>query len=468
MKGKHIFSLFFSLFLLSFPFAPTAGANAGPPRWEALPSYGLGVQEDSPIRVEREDLTFDLSSGRFDWAPGGTVSAVYRMKNPGEAQNVQMAFPIAGDLPSIFNERVQVTLDGEPIDYLVYATNIASGGGYSSSYYLEDGSINQRVLPKFETIMKTVNLLPNEYQYLNQEQAEQITFDCHQPEGQLIEVMLKPSSTDVKILCEWAEKVLDEGTYWKIQFQSTSGLNPYLVILNGTVEITRVASVSYSSGSTTELSMDCIQRETKRLRPLLESIILSQSRYNGSSLPEIPDALYHLVVREMEKELADSSVISLGWDRTNIFSEERIFVLVYEVPFEAGQEREVGVQYSIKGTMDHSKNNTTVYTYGYLLNPAEHWASFKDLTLTVIPPVEYPYIVDTTIPMERQEDGTYTAWFPSLPEEDLSFTIYSKPEVTPIPGPFPWALVIQISLVALFAVFAIALFIRHIVLGKES
>ena len=42
----------------------------------------------------------------------------------------------------------------------------------------------------------------------------------------------------------------------------------------------------------------------------------------------------------------------------------------------------------------------------------------------------YPYVIASSLPLEKQEDGTYTAHTDGLPAEDLTFTLYSAPELS--------------------------------------
>jgi hypothetical protein len=87
------------------------------------------------------------------------------------------------------------------------------------------------------------------------------------------------------------------------------------------------------------------------------------------------------------------------------------------------------VSYPADGAMDERETASPLYTYEYLLNPASYWGDFKNLNITVIPPQTAPYIVESSIPMTRAEDGTYMASLDVLPETDLSFTLHADPEI---------------------------------------
>lgn len=87
--------------------------NSAPSFWEGFPySEVLSVQQDSPITVESEQLTFDFSGDRDgdNWAPVAKVLADYRMTNPTEdTLSVQMAFPFVARLSTLSVSDVAVS-----------------------------------------------------------------------------------------------------------------------------------------------------------------------------------------------------------------------------------------------------------------------------------------------------------------------------------------------------------------------
>ncbi len=47
--------------------------------------------------------------------------------------------------------------------------------------------------------------------------------------------------------------------------------------------------------------------------------------------------------------------------------------------------------------MDRTSTYDPLYTFDYLLNPAERWAGFTNLNIEIRPPKSNPYIVDSSI-----------------------------------------------------------------------
>ena len=79
--------------------------------------------------------------------------------------------------------------------------------------------------------------------------------------------------------------------------------------------------------------------------------------------------------------------------------------------------------------MDRRKTKEPVYIYDYILNPAENWNDFKKLNIKIIPPKGSPYVVESSIELNK-EGNIYTAALESLPKDDFTFTLYHKDEIT--------------------------------------
>lgn len=108
----------------------------------------------------------------------------------------------------------------------------------------------------------------------------------------------------------------------------------------------------------------------------------------------------------------------------------RIITLVYSVKFPKNSKKEISVSYKTNGTMDRRETAEPQFTYDYILNPARNWKGFKNLNIKIITPEEAPYIVTSSIELNKEDNNVYTAYSEELPEEDFSFTLYSKEKVT--------------------------------------
>jgi hypothetical protein len=80
--------------------------------------------------------------------------------------------------------------------------------------------------------------------------------------------------------------------------------------------------------------------------------------------------------------------------------------------------------------MDNTKTAKPLYSFDYILNPSKSWRDFKNLNIEIIPPKEAPYIVKSSVDLVRGKNKAYTAALPTLPEEDLSFSLYADKKIT--------------------------------------
>ena len=105
------------------------------------------------------------------------------------------------------------------------------------------------------------------------------------------------------------------------------------------------------------------------------------------------------------------------------------YALVYTVDFPAGDGREVAVSYRCHSFARREGTTHWTHDFTYLLSPAQHWAQFGTLDITVHTPEEFPYIVASSLPFEQSGEGLYTAHSDGLPQGALTFTLYPEPSI---------------------------------------
>lgn len=106
-------------------------ANSGPTSWEVSPSSeSLTIEEDSPIEVLHETLTFDANSNSTsDYSMTARVTAAYKMHNTSNQTHVsQMAFPFVSSYYDL-SDTMDVVVDGMTVPYRIYSGNPIDAGG---------------------------------------------------------------------------------------------------------------------------------------------------------------------------------------------------------------------------------------------------------------------------------------------------------------------------------------------------
>ncbi len=417
---KSIIILIISTYTIVF-------ANSGPVYWQGYPSSDImTVDKNSPIEVRSENLVFDFSDETMDlFSVKAIVTAEYEMANPAnEPQSVQMAFPFVERLDNINYDDIKITADGKELPYEAYIGKAV--GNYDNS--LEDTKENNF---DFDEIVNTIS---HDIYQANNFAADEI--------GKLYYIKIKPST--------------DEGIDFTVDFSYDQEKTNIL--------IKNFNSFSRSDGKV-RMASGCFEPQAAEIYVLGEDIDFNISGYTIGSLKEETNLFtYEILEKEVDvktylldyvksyylanfKHISDIQlynlyagaldkyfVNNLGFcSEHDIFAEsynERIITLVYTVEFLPASDKEVNVSYKTNGTIDKRKTSSPLYLFDYILNPAENWNKFNNLTIKIITPPEAPYIVDSSIELNKEENNIYTAALESLPENDLSFTLYSKERIT--------------------------------------
>ena len=380
---KHMRSGFAALLLLPALLLP-ARANSAPTRWEGSPgSEVLAVEENCPISVLHEDLSFQIAQAD-SYSLDARVTARYQMENPtGEARPVQMAFSLKESLRDFDPAAVSITADGTPVPFQLVWDGVPPG--YEPSAFD----------PEQTGTLYTFTLTPppedtgNDLTLRSPDGPLWVTFDgIHSYSGQ-----------------EDGSCTLGTDTGALVQVFSLNGELDYAV------------SGAYS-----------VETEELPFSTCFRSYLAE--RY-GERLGGYPDALAAFQYRQLEREWADSPVVMAEWLENADYSDLPLQFL-YTVDFPAGETVEVAVAYNTRSEGVREGTADWQHTFTYLLSPARHWADFGTLDLTVdAGESEYPYVISSSLPLEARSGGSYAAHVQGLPEEDLSFTLYSAPQLSP-------------------------------------
>lgn len=414
------FAVMFSDFIIAF-------ANSGPTFWRGYPSSDImSIDPDSKISVKGENLVFDFSHSDYSYYTiSGKVTADYDMVNTtSEKKSVQMAFPFVGKLDSLSREDINITADGSSLPYDIYLGDVVNshgnpfiedraadydfstivGGITNESYKGKNFSGNEmgklytiEMTPKVE---KGVNLAVDFN--LNHEKTKILAYgfngyERNDKKARITAWCYKPEVLKVFVLGE------------DIEFN----INGYI---DG--ELKKKTDRFTYNISTDELNFkDYLMEYVKKHTNIKNGGLVSKTQ------------LYNLYAKALDKFLTANQGYCSEYDLIGQENYERIMTLVYTVEFPPNSEREISISYRASGTMDKTKTKEPLYTFDYILNPAKNWSDFKNLNIKIIPPSTAPYIVDSSIEFEKNENA-YTAALDNLPDGDLSFTLYKNEKVT--------------------------------------
>ena len=384
------------------------------------------MEDDSPIIVDHERLTFDFSetyNDRNNNSPVGTVTADYQMTNPtDEMLTVQMAFPFVEDLYSLSVSDIAISADVAAVPYEIYIdpndinTSDDSGEGFVYNYGTLGHILKQEwSLPGFnlnsEATLYRFIASSREKPYLDFE----VSFDSDQEQTFLI------------------EKDFGGVSY----FEDGRGALNSRIIENIEAEVLVLGkdpgftyAVLTDQGEKAE--QDCYQLEIIRdsvdPREYLYSLI--REEFSDDTAAAISDTqLFNLFLHKLWEHRLNNTSSSLH-EGFSGFYEDRIFTLVYQVKFPPHSTRSISVGYLTDGTMDRRETVSPKYSYTYLLSPARNWADFGNLDIEVVTPREAPYMIENNLDLSKDGENRYSTHLDGLPKSELTFTLYEKETIT--------------------------------------
>ena len=402
-------------------------ANSGPVFWQGYPSSDImTVDRNSPIEVKSENLIFDFSDeNNNSYSVQANVTAQYEMTNPtDETQSVQMAFPYVERLSNVNYENIKITADGKELPYEVYAGKVVNSYGNSFEENKDENF-------DFDEIVNTIS---NDTYEAKSFTADEI--------GKLYYFEIKPTVNEkvdftidftydqekTNILIKNFNSFNREDEKIRIASGCYESQIAEIYVLGEDIDINNISgyTIGSSKEETNSFTYELIEKEIDVKTYLLDSM----KSYSYDDFEHISDIqVYNLYASALDKNFVNNLGFSMVDDVLAESGSVRIITLVYTVEFLPAQEQIISVSYSTKGTMDKRNTSNPQYLFDYILNPAENWNSFNNLNIKVITPQEAPYIIDSSIEF-NEEAGIYTTSLEKLPEDDLSFTLYSKEKVT--------------------------------------
>ncbi len=425
MKFKKAIILTLILSLL-FPLA--VQANSAPVIINADPGFAIAPIDATRIAVVSEYLEFKISEEHRNQA---RVTASYEMKNT-SAQDVEqvMIFPFITALHQGFGEGVSILVDGEPIEY--------------SSYRLEDihytnhryGSEGAQLSPTETRDIDRIVTMLNQHDYIPQNYRldQPVTlYRLHLP------VAPDPYQAEVAFKIDPAKHQLMYANFNSVSYSTTNGTGKlatwsshpaaemvkeqaYIVILGDDQE----NGVSIESLT----NEDIMVIESTVEQVLIDFLILETMAINQWVNKE---ELFDYAVKELDKLLRHNHpVFSLTDIYSSYYYNTYLGVFLYSVNFSPNSTSNVTVTYEMQATMDRRNTNEFTNKFLYLLQPAARWLEFGSLEIKIIPSPEQPYIIDSSLPLIKNEgDGTYSNYFSSLPEQEFYFVTYHTDQPDP-------------------------------------
>ena len=427
---KNNINIFIITLIILISFVNLGYANSGPTYWKGHPSLEiLSIKENSPIVVENEDLIFDFSKDEYlergAYSISGIVTATYKMSNQtNDNQTVQMAFPMISSLREFNSEDISIKVDNKTIPFDIYIGDEVRNIRKDNQ---EEDKLN------FKQIVKSINkevYLPLNYD-LN-EVGTLYTYDVSTTSEDDVNFVIEyiSNSEKTKIISKGFNGYRVDNNEARITAWISDKETLEIYVIGEDIELNISGFLDGELSKKTNNYSYKVKKENLSIEDYLKKSIIDykdSERYNDYLTD---NQLVNLFSKELDEIFGHN--VSYFWidDFYSLDYEDRIFVFVYETSFPKESIMDVSVSYIARGTMDKTSTYDPLYTFEYLLNPAENWADFNNLNIEIKPPKAHPYIVDSSIDLNKNDKGNYVGKFESLPDKDLSFTLYSKERIT--------------------------------------
>lgn len=405
--------------------AVPALANSARSWWEGVSSTGsIITDEDCPIVVERELLTFDLQefpeqyyselSDYLDYA--GKVTAEYTFYNPSDyTVTATLVFPFgkAPDYGYTYNyqteERVtsadaakyQVMVNGDAVDTIVRHTL-----SYPYSDFDLETDMPRLIDGYVEDSFYRLDLPVTKYTYvirgLNEEcRAATAAFFWNED----------PAKTKILLVDQCGGDTLDDGVLVQMWAENDQTVVLYLF---GELPGEAPDWKFYENGA--------CEKEVSGTIALLETETMTFEDYVMASYSQDSGILvsdwYNAAVAELNR-----SEWSYGVEYLERYGDTLETYLLrwyeYQIVLEPGERITNTVTAPIYPAIDINYD-PSIYEYTYLLSPAQTWSSFGELEIVIHTPY---YMTDDNQNGFIKTDTGYTLTLDGLPEEELEFTL---------------------------------------------
>lgn len=426
--------------IAAFVLAGAVGALPGNTHANSAQIYfegGTGVEhivlkEDSPIRINSEELTFDFEKGEEIEVYGyrypnlfASVYVKYEMENTSASpQKVDMVFPFVEDMeraiPFLAEDRIHIKDEETPIPFTFLTAN------YYDGYESKDHSIEEMI----RQLKARKENTPGEFFKKNGVRIYRFIPAKTIPREKAQIVVTGILAPETKVLAIGpTHREGFQGTKMEISFATDSD-DIFLVSFGKEINLLKAELKSWGPEEDRDLgeagSFVPYEEDAEKF---LETYFRKKWKEELSNRWQLENDLGDTFWREFCTELmqyleGEKVLVAEELIRRFIGSKKAI-LLQYGISFAPNETKTVIIEYP---TTSHTDTREDTHEIEYLLHPAKYWKSFENLTVNLIPPKSHPYIVDSSMKFKKEESG-YTAFSQQLPQEDLRVLLGTKPHL---------------------------------------
>ncbi|WP_426348513.1 hypothetical protein ACPWSR_12255 [Alloiococcus sp. CFN-8] len=417
--------IFFMTLMLIFSYGAFPWANSARSQWTGVTSTGAIITNKyCPIVVEKEELTFDVQEFPMDYydkaekylAYEGKVTARYNFYNPADyTVHATLVFPF-GNAPAYYDvydsesNSLKKNIDGEKYDITVNDAPIEKELRHTFSYYPEEFNIKDDMAKLNNEYMKDKFYSPDtpvtKYTYTIR------GVDKTKYKVAYTSFFLSSDSSKTKVFLEDGSI----GSSWdngvRIGRLGENNASFALYVIGDPLE--KMPFWNIYDDVTEEKKIDGEIKLTESVSLTFKD--LAFINYNEASMVSEYD-WYNSFVASFNENEWEQGYIGIGNDFNPYLSLMRWYQ--YDIVLEPGERITNEVTAPLYPSIDKSYN-PTVYSYTYLLSPAQTWADFGPLEININTPY---FITDSGLEGFIKTDKGYTLKLDGLPHGELEFQL---------------------------------------------
>ena len=430
---RKLSALLSTLVLLSMMVVP-ASANSAQTRWRGVDSTGAIVwDENSPIVVEKELLTFDIQEFPENYyreldsylSYSGKVTAEYTFYNPSDyTVNATLVFPFGAipDYGHIWDsdtdqklrytdtEKYVITIDGQPIERKLRHT---------LSFWGDQFDLDNDMARLHDGFMSDPFYYPDMPVTVYTFMPSDVDLETYRAATAAFTLSADPTKTKVYMTNQCGGKLLDDA----VQMEGWVDLSkPFILYVIGEPLEQMPEWKFYENGACEkeiEGTMTIPWEEPTELLTLKDLLLKEYDPASGILDYDWYNALVS-ALNYFEWEYGAIHSTEIGFD----ISDRLMRWYEYEITIGPGERIVNTVTAPIYPSIN-SDYEPPIYEYTYLLSPAQTWAEFGTLDIVV----NTPYYMTVSGPEGfKWNNPGYELHLDGLPEGELTFTLCAEQE----------------------------------------
>jgi len=405
----------------------SVSANSAQSSWTGVSSTGAFItDEDSPIVVENEVLTFDIQEfpkNHYDntvdyLAYTGKVTAEYTLYNPADYTVVAtLVFPFGGipDYGHLYNRDTgerELRLDTDKYDITVDGVTIEKQLRHTLFDFHDQFELDEDIA-----------LLHDGY----------VEDDFYTPDMTVTKYTYAVSGVDEKYNAATAAFVLSSDTRkTKLLVENQSGgslsdeeVQVHVWANNGeTYTVYVIGQLLEEMPKWTFYENGACENKIDGNMSLINTETLSFKEFALIDYDETSGILdydwYNAMVVDLKRSECGLGLVNRSKGNIDII-DNLMRWYEYEITIEPGGKIVNTVTAPLYPSIN-SLYNPSIYGYTYLLSPAKTWAEFGSIEIVINTPY---YVTESSITGFNKNNHGYTLLLDELPEEELEFTICS-------------------------------------------